>query len=161
MPSSPRKKPEASSAERIEASGGWWPRPESNQRHTDFQSAALPTELLGRAGASGNRSARKRSADYKGKVSRPPRSVAFQHSLHREIAGPPNQKKPASRAGFHSSVRCGVYLRAGIIPSSQMLCLRVSGMRKRPSTKHTAGTVIGEISALRRPPVAATPAAGL
>src|SRR4029079_16986110 len=26
---------------------GWWPRPESNQRHTDFQSAALPTELLG------------------------------------------------------------------------------------------------------------------
>src|SRR5437868_13383160 len=27
----------------------WWPRPESNQRHTDFQSAALPTELLGRA----------------------------------------------------------------------------------------------------------------
>src|SRR5205807_8041842 len=26
----------------------WWPRPESNQRHTDFQSAALPTELLGR-----------------------------------------------------------------------------------------------------------------
>src|SRR5882724_5495202 len=25
----------------------WWPRPESNQRHTDFQSAALPTELLG------------------------------------------------------------------------------------------------------------------
>ena len=24
-----------------------WPRPESNQRHTDFQSAALPTELLG------------------------------------------------------------------------------------------------------------------
>src|SRR5438128_12048711 len=28
----------------------WWPRPESNQRHTDFQSAALPTELLGRAG---------------------------------------------------------------------------------------------------------------
>src|SRR5207302_5384115 len=72
MPSSPRKKPEASSAERIEASGGWWPRPESNQRHTDFQSAALPTELLGRAGASGNRSARKRSADYKGKVLTPP-----------------------------------------------------------------------------------------
>src|SRR6266446_1406600 len=52
----------------------WWPRPESNQRHTDFQSAALPTELLGRAGASGNRSARKRSADYKGKVLTPPRS---------------------------------------------------------------------------------------
>src|SRR4029078_11434877 len=26
---------------------GWLPRPESNQRHTDFQSAALPTELLG------------------------------------------------------------------------------------------------------------------
>ena len=26
----------------------WWPRAESNHRHTDFQSAALPTELLGR-----------------------------------------------------------------------------------------------------------------
>src|SRR6266511_35036 len=47
------------SSEARTPSGGWWPRPESNQRHTDFQSAALPTELLGRAGASGNRSARK------------------------------------------------------------------------------------------------------
>src|SRR5256886_17021428 len=84
MPSSPRKKPEASSAERIEASGGWWPRPESNQRHTDFQSAALPTELLGRAGASGNRSARKRSADYTRKVLLPPRSwCATEHSFAR------------------------------------------------------------------------------
>ena len=27
----------------------WWPGPESNQRHADFQSAALPTELPGRA----------------------------------------------------------------------------------------------------------------
>ncbi len=27
--------------------GIWWPRSESNQRHADFQSAALPTELLG------------------------------------------------------------------------------------------------------------------
>ena len=26
----------------------WWPRAELNHRHTDFQSAALPTELLGR-----------------------------------------------------------------------------------------------------------------
>jgi hypothetical protein len=26
----------------------WWPRPESNRRHTDFQSVALPTELPGR-----------------------------------------------------------------------------------------------------------------
>src|SRR6267378_8656097 len=43
----------------------WWPRPESNQRHTDFQSAALPTELLGRTGAPGV-GVRKRSADYKG-----------------------------------------------------------------------------------------------
>jgi hypothetical protein len=25
----------------------WWPGPESNQRHADFQSAALPTELPG------------------------------------------------------------------------------------------------------------------
>ena len=27
----------------------WWPRAESNHRHADFQSAALPTELLGHA----------------------------------------------------------------------------------------------------------------
>jgi hypothetical protein len=27
----------------------WWPWPESNQRHADFQSAALPTELHGHA----------------------------------------------------------------------------------------------------------------
>jgi hypothetical protein len=27
----------------------WCPEPESNQRHADFQSAALPTELSGRA----------------------------------------------------------------------------------------------------------------
>ena len=27
--------------------GEWWPRTESNHRHADFQSAALPTELLG------------------------------------------------------------------------------------------------------------------
>ena len=26
----------------------WWPRAESNHRHGDFQSPALPTELLGR-----------------------------------------------------------------------------------------------------------------
>ena len=26
----------------------WWPNPESNQGHADFQSAALPTELFGR-----------------------------------------------------------------------------------------------------------------
>ena len=27
--------------------GWWWPRAESNHRHEDFQSSALPTELLG------------------------------------------------------------------------------------------------------------------
>ncbi len=27
---------------------GWCPEPESNQRHVDFQSTALPTELSGR-----------------------------------------------------------------------------------------------------------------
>src|SRR5437773_8547358 len=101
MPSSPRKKPEASSAERIEASGGWWPRPESNQRHTDFQSAALPTELLGRAGASGNRSARKGSADYKGKVLTPPRSGVPQHS-HGAKKSPPRGRASIGSDGTES-----------------------------------------------------------
>src|SRR5258708_8251144 len=38
----------------------WWPRRELNRRHTDFQSAALPTELLGRAGASGKKTETRR-----------------------------------------------------------------------------------------------------
>ena len=33
----------------------WCPEPESNQRHADFQSAALPTELSGRRWWGGNR----------------------------------------------------------------------------------------------------------
>src|SRR5437773_1874655 len=83
MPSLPRKNPEANSAERIEASGGWWPRPESNQRHTDFQSAALPTELLGRGRCVRKpERAEKESANYTGR----------------------REKKPASRAGFRAPV---------------------------------------------------------
>src|ERR1700704_2731762 len=42
----------------------WWPRPESNQRHTDFQSAALPTELLGLWGTSSDPECPERSANY-------------------------------------------------------------------------------------------------
>src|SRR3990170_5136205 len=34
-----------------ESGGKWWPGSESNQRHADFQSAALPTELPGRGAA--------------------------------------------------------------------------------------------------------------
>src|SRR2546427_353387 len=107
MPSLPRKNPEANSAERIEASGGWWQRPESNQRHTNFQSAALPTELLGRAGASGIRSARKRSADYTRKVLPPPRSwCAIEHSYARSsprgitTLDPLRQKKARLKGGL-------------------------------------------------------------
>ena len=39
--------PFADFASRFALSEIWWPRAESNHRHTDFQSAALPTELLG------------------------------------------------------------------------------------------------------------------
>ena len=31
----------------------WWPEVESNHRHTDFQSVALPTELSGRGNEGG------------------------------------------------------------------------------------------------------------
>ena len=33
--------------ERRRKRGKWWPNSDSNQGHADFQSAALPTELLG------------------------------------------------------------------------------------------------------------------
>src|SRR5476651_1287299 len=46
----------------------WWPRAESNHRHTDFQSAALPTELLGRTDAAESSAALRKGADYKGKI---------------------------------------------------------------------------------------------
>src|SRR6266705_828748 len=107
MPSLPRKNPEANSAERIEASGGWWPRPESNQRHTDFQSAALPTELLGRAGASGNRSARKGSAEYKGKVLTPPRSWC--------VTEPPSDRPPPVRLRPQSLAKKKARLKGGLV----------------------------------------------
>src|SRR5258706_3713494 len=85
----------------------WWPRPESNQRHTDFQSAALPTELLGRTGAPGV-GVRKRSADYK--RNSPARqeypAVAAVAPLHRlegeRVQCVSNQKMAADRA----TVRC-------------------------------------------------------
>src|SRR5687767_11485383 len=43
----------------------WWPRAESNHRHADFQSAALPTELLG-LGRCTQPSAARRERDYNG-----------------------------------------------------------------------------------------------
>src|SRR5258707_6290338 len=88
----------------------WWPRPESNQRHTDFQSAALPTELLGRTGAPGV-GVRKRSADYK--RNSPARqeypAVAAVAPLHRlegeRVQCVSNQKMAADRATMRCAER--------------------------------------------------------
>src|SRR5258706_7253094 len=90
----------------------WWPRPESNQRHTDFQSAALPTELLGRTGAPGV-GVRKRSADYK--RNSPARqeypAVAAVAPLHRlegeRVQCVSNQKMAADRATMRCAERRG------------------------------------------------------
>src|SRR5690606_2421508 len=40
----------------------WWPGRESNPRHGDFQSPALPTELPGRCNAPGREAAKPASA---------------------------------------------------------------------------------------------------
>ena len=39
---------DGSSVSASEQSEAWWPETESNCRHEDFQSSALPTELSGR-----------------------------------------------------------------------------------------------------------------
>ena len=40
-------KPEKKIAQQVGYSDSWWPGAESNHRHKDFQSSALPTELPG------------------------------------------------------------------------------------------------------------------
>ena len=40
-------KPEKKIAQQVGYRDSWWPGAESNHRHKDFQSSALPTELPG------------------------------------------------------------------------------------------------------------------
>src|SRR5262249_37431963 len=63
---------------KLGATRKWWPGSESNQRHADFQSAALPTELPGQAG----RTARAGSVRKEGRV------------LNRRTPGPSRKRVP-------------------------------------------------------------------
>ena len=65
----------------------WWPRPESNQRHTDFQSAALPTELLGLPAARANPAPFLEGADYRGKAGATPDAARTRRPV-KATAGP-------------------------------------------------------------------------
>src|SRR5258708_14704761 len=85
----------------------WWPRTELNRRHTDFQSAALPTELLGRAGASGKKTEtrgkgariiRGKSCCRQEAVRLSTRCAAISSWAHNPGV-PATKKKPAWRAG--------------------------------------------------------------
>ena len=79
----------------------WWPRAELNHRHTDFQSAALPTELLGRsekqdpaAWAKSKDFTRSRSTDRTGSRTLTG-SQASHRPLHPAPPRPENGPKPA------------------------------------------------------------------
>ena len=52
----PRRNPQTRRWRRARGLGKWWPRAELNHRHKDFQSSALPTELLGHLNCSGRSS---------------------------------------------------------------------------------------------------------
>ncbi len=60
----------------------WWPGTESNRRHADFQSAALPTELPGQCGPNGGTTGRR--FDYRqGGELRQGSSWKFMFTVHR------------------------------------------------------------------------------
>ena len=77
----------------------WWPRAESNHRHADFQSAALPTELLGHLSHTPTPRAQWKALDYTEKK-KPPQAVAKGDMLlskegdARQISTHPNEHIP-------------------------------------------------------------------
>ncbi len=92
--------------------GGWCPGAESNHRHTDFQSVALPTELPGRAPRALSRCARaaaRRRVDSRERRPCPAtsRGVRRRDQVSRGLDAPLSRSRPRSSSSISSSSAAG------------------------------------------------------